>query len=133
MTGLVNELGKHPRPSALARIGNQHPDGATWDELHGGTPASGFESRVKRKNGNSLMRACMCTAAGMLQPADRRMTSMTDITRPSASAVTASYERFTTVLEGWMLPFPWHRWAAANCCSPTNSLPFLVRPHTRAM
>ena len=73
------------------------------DELHGRAPPAGFEVKVKRKNGEIF------DARMYVSPlVDRRgqqtgwMTSMTDITEPRRirDELTASYERFTTVLEG---------------------------------
>ena len=73
------------------------------DELHGRTPAGGFEVRVKRKNGN-IFDARMYVSP-LIDPRGHQtgwMTSMTDITEPKRirEELTASYERFTTVLEG---------------------------------
>jgi PAS domain S-box-containing protein len=73
------------------------------DELHGRTPAGGFEIRVKRKNGN-IFDARMYVSP-LIDPHGQQtgwMTSMTDITEPKRirEELTASYERFTTVLEG---------------------------------
>ncbi len=73
------------------------------DELHGRTPPGGFEVRVQRKNGE-IFDARMYVSPLI----DRRgqqtgwMTSMTDITEPRRirDELSASYERFTTVLEG---------------------------------
>ena len=73
------------------------------DELHGRPPIAGFEVKVKRKNGEIF------DARLYVSPlVDRRgqqtgwMTSMTDITEPRRirDELSASYERFTTVLEG---------------------------------
>jgi len=73
------------------------------DELHGRTPPGGFEIRVKRKNGQ-LFDARMYVSP-LIDPRGRQtgwMTSMTDITEPKRirEELSASYERFTTVLEG---------------------------------
>ena len=73
------------------------------DELHGRTPPGGFEVRVKRKNGQ-IFDARMY-ASPLIDPHGQQtgwMTSMTDITEPKRirEELTASYERFTTVLEG---------------------------------
>ncbi|MDB5884132.1 MAG: multi-sensor signal transduction histidine kinase [Polaromonas sp.] len=73
------------------------------DELDGRTPAGGFEVRVKRKNGN-IFDARMYVSP-LIDPHGQQtgwMTSMTDITEPKRirEELTASYERFTTVLEG---------------------------------
>ena len=73
------------------------------DELHGRTPAGGFEVRVKRKNGK-IFDARMYVSP-LIDPHGQQtgwMTSMTDITEPKRirEELTASYERFTTVLEG---------------------------------
>ena len=73
------------------------------DELHGRTPAGGFEVRVKRRNGN-IFDARMYVSP-LIDPHGHQtgwMTSMTDITEPKRirEELTASYERFTTVLEG---------------------------------
>ena len=73
------------------------------DELHGRTPAGGFEVRVKRKNGNTF--DARLYVSPLIDPHGQQtgwMTSMTDITEPKRirEELTASYERFTTVLEG---------------------------------
>ena len=73
------------------------------DELHGRTPPAGFEVRVKRKNGQ-LFDARLYVSP-LIDPRGQQtgwMTSMTDITEPRRirDELTASYERFTTVLEG---------------------------------
>jgi len=73
------------------------------DELQGKTPPGGFEIRVKRKNGQ-IFDARMYVSP-LIDPHGQQtgwMTSMTDITEPKRirEELTASYERFTTVLEG---------------------------------
>ena len=73
------------------------------DELKGKTPPGGFEIRVKRKNGK-IFDARMYVSP-LIDPNGQQtgwMTSMTDITEPKRirEELTASYERFTTVLEG---------------------------------
>ena len=73
------------------------------DELHGRTPPGGFEVRVKRKNGD-IFDARMYVSP-LIDPRGQQtgwMTSMTDITEPKRirEELSASYERFTTVLEG---------------------------------
>ena len=73
------------------------------DELHGRSPPGGFEVRVKRKNGQ-IFDARMYVSP-LIDPRGQQtgwMTSMTDITEPKRirEELTASYERFTTVLEG---------------------------------
>ncbi|MDB5966458.1 MAG: domain S-box protein [Polaromonas sp.] len=73
------------------------------DELHGRTPPAGFEVKVKRKNGQ-LFDARMYVSP-LIDPRGQQtgwMTSMTDITEPRRirDELSASYERFTTVLEG---------------------------------
>ena len=73
------------------------------DELHGRTPLGGFEVRVKRKNGH-IFDARMYVSP-LIDPYGQQtgwMTSMTDITEPKRirEELSASYERFTTVLEG---------------------------------
>ena len=73
------------------------------DELQGKTPPGGFEVRVKRKNGQ-IFDARMYVSP-LIDPQGQQtgwMTSMTDITEPKRirEELTASYERFTTVLEG---------------------------------
>ena len=73
------------------------------DELHGRTPAGGFEVRVKRKNGNTF--DARLYVSPLIDPHGQQtgwMASMTDITEPKRirEELTASYERFTTVLEG---------------------------------
>ena len=73
------------------------------DELHGRTPPAGFEVKVRRKNGE-LFDARLYVSP-LIDPRGQQtgwMTSMTDITEPRRirDELTASYERFTTVLEG---------------------------------
>ena len=73
------------------------------DELHGRAPPAGFEVKVKRKNGN-IFDARMYVSP-LIDPRGQQtgwMTSMTDITEPRRirEELSASYERFTTVLEG---------------------------------
>ncbi len=73
------------------------------DELNGRTPPGGFEVRVQRKNGE-VFDARMYVSP-LIDPKGQQtgwMTSMTDITEPKRirEELTASYERFTTVLEG---------------------------------
>ncbi len=73
------------------------------DELHGRTPPGGFEVRVKRQNGE-VFDARMYVSP-LIDPRGQQtgwMTSMTDITEPKRirEELSASYERFTTVLEG---------------------------------
>ncbi|MFZ3142068.1 PAS domain-containing sensor histidine kinase [Polaromonas sp.] len=73
------------------------------DELQGRTPLGGFEIRVKRKNGQ-IFDARMYVSP-LIDPHGHQtgwMTSMTDITEPKRirEELTASYVRFTTVLEG---------------------------------
>ncbi|MES2942634.1 MAG: PAS domain S-box protein, partial [Pseudomonadota bacterium] len=73
------------------------------DELHGRTPPGGFEVRVQRKNGQ-IFDARMYVSP-LIDPRGQQtgwMTSMTDITEPKRirEELSASYERFTTVLEG---------------------------------
>ncbi|MBC7444425.1 MAG: PAS domain S-box protein [Polaromonas sp.] len=73
------------------------------DELQGRTPAGGFEVRVKRKNGHTF--DARMYVSPLIDPHGQQtgwMTSMTDITEPKRvrEELTASYERFTTVLEG---------------------------------
>jgi len=73
------------------------------DELHGRTPPAGYEVRVKRKNGQ-IFDARMYVSP-LIDPRGQQtgwMTSMTDITEPKRirEELSASYERFTTVLEG---------------------------------
>ena len=72
------------------------------EELAGGTLASGIQVRVKRKNGvifdSRLYVSPLIDARGTQTG---WMTSMTDITEPNRirEQLTASHERFTTVLE----------------------------------
>ncbi|MDO9405736.1 MAG: PAS domain S-box protein [Polaromonas sp.] len=73
------------------------------DELHGRSPPGGFEVRVKRKSGQ-IFDARMYVSP-LIDPRGQQtgwMTSMTDITEPKRirEELSASYERFTTVLEG---------------------------------
>lgn len=72
------------------------------DELHGRTTPGGFEVPVKRKNG-SIFYARMYVSP-LIDGQGKQtgwMTSMTDITEPKRirEELTASYERFTTVLD----------------------------------
>lgn len=73
------------------------------DELQGRTTPGGFQVRVKRKNGTvfdaRLYVSPLIDAHGHQAG---WMTSMTDITEPNRirEQLSASYERFTTVLEG---------------------------------
>jgi len=73
------------------------------DELNGKAPLTGFEMRVKRKNGQIF--DARLYVSPLIDPNGQQtgwMTSMTDITEPKRirEELTASYERFTTVLEG---------------------------------
>ena len=72
------------------------------DELKGRSMPGGFEVRVQRKNG-SLFDARMYVSP-LIDPNGQQtgwMTSMTDITEPRRirEELTASYERFTTVMD----------------------------------
>ncbi|MDO9251146.1 MAG: PAS domain S-box protein [Hydrogenophaga sp.] len=72
------------------------------DELHGRTTSGGFEVRVQRRDG-SIFDARMYVSP-LIDPKGHQtgwMTSMTDITEPKRirEELSASYERFTTVLE----------------------------------
>ena len=72
------------------------------DELHGRSTPGGFEVRVRRKDG-SVFDARMYVSP-LVDPNGQQtgwMTSMTDITEPRRirEELTASYERFTTVLD----------------------------------
>jgi len=72
------------------------------DELHGRNTPGGFQVRVKRKDG-SLFDARLYVSP-LIDPKGHQtgwMTSMTDITEPNRirEQLSASYERFTTVLE----------------------------------
>ena len=73
------------------------------EELAGRTPPGGFEVRVQRKNGE-IFDARMYVSP-LIDPKGQQtgwMTSMTDITEPKRirEELSASYGRFTTVLEG---------------------------------
>ena len=73
------------------------------DELAGRTPLSGTEVKLKRRNGQ-IFDARMYVSP-LIDPRGQQtgwMTSMTDITEPKRvrEELTASYGRFTTVLEG---------------------------------
>ncbi|HYD75881.1 PAS domain S-box protein [Ramlibacter sp.] len=72
------------------------------DELHGRSAPGGFQTRVKRKDG-SIFDARLYVSP-LIDPKGHQtgwMTSMTDITEPNRirEQLSASYERFTTVLE----------------------------------
>ncbi len=73
------------------------------DELRGRTTSGGFEVRVKRKDG-SMFDARMYVSPLIDAKGHQTgwMTSVTDITEPKRvrEELSASYERFTTVLEG---------------------------------
>ena len=72
------------------------------DEIHGRTTPGGFQVRVKRKDGG-LFDARLYVSPLVDAKAHQTgwMTSMTDITEPNRirEQLSASYERFTTVLE----------------------------------
>ncbi|MEO7548718.1 MAG: PAS domain S-box protein, partial [Ramlibacter sp.] len=72
------------------------------DEIHGRTTVGGFQVRVKRKAG-SLFDARLYVSPLIDAKGSQTgwMTSMTDITEPNRirEQLSASYERFTTVLE----------------------------------
>ena len=73
------------------------------EELAGRTPIGGIELRVQRKNGE-IFDARMYVSP-LIDPKGQQtgwMTSMTDITEPRRirDELSASYDRFTTVLEG---------------------------------
>ena len=73
------------------------------DELQGRTPPGGIEVQMKRRTGE-LFDARMYVSR-LVDPRGQQtgwMTSITDITEPKRirEELTASYERFTTVLEG---------------------------------
>jgi PAS domain S-box-containing protein len=72
------------------------------DELHGRTTPSGLQVRVKRKSG--VVFDARLYVSPLVDAKGRQtgwMTSMTDITEPNRirEQLSASYERFTTVLE----------------------------------
>ena len=72
------------------------------DELNGRVPSGGFQMRVKRRN-NTLFDARIYVSP-LVDPKGQQtgwMTSITDITEPNRvrEQLSASYERFTTVLE----------------------------------
>ena len=73
------------------------------DELQGRAPAAGFEVKVKRKN-SEVFDARMYVSPLVDSKGQQTgwMTSVTDITEPRRvrDELSASYERFTTVLEG---------------------------------
>ncbi|NBS73691.1 MAG: PAS domain-containing sensor histidine kinase [Betaproteobacteria bacterium] len=72
------------------------------DELQGRTTSSGFQVRVKRKNGTVFdARLYVSPLIDARSKHTGWMTSMTDITEPNRirEQLTASYERFTKVLE----------------------------------
>jgi PAS domain S-box-containing protein len=72
------------------------------DELSGRTTPGGFQVRMKRKNGSIFdARLYMSPLIDAVGKQTGWMTSMTDITEPNRirEQLSASYERFTTVLE----------------------------------
>ena len=72
------------------------------DELHGRTTPGGFQVRVKRKDGTVFdARLYVSPLIDAVGKQTGWMTSMTDITEPNRirEQLSASYERFTTVLE----------------------------------
>ncbi len=72
------------------------------DQLNGRTTMSGFQIRVKRKNGTLFdARLYVSPLIDAYGQQTGWMTSMTDITEPNKirEQLSASYERFTTVLE----------------------------------
>ena len=72
------------------------------DELAGRTPASGFQVRIKRRNGSLFdARLYVSPLVDAYGVQTGWMTSITDITEPNRirEQLSASYERFTTVLE----------------------------------
>ena len=72
------------------------------DELHGRSTPGGFQVRVKRKDGTLFdARLYVSPLIDAVGKQTGWMTSMTDITEPNRirEQLSASYERFTTVLE----------------------------------
>ena len=72
-------------------------------ELQGNTTSSGFQVRVKRKDGHLFdARLYVSPLVDALGQQTGWMTSMTDITEPNRirEQLSASHDRFTTVLEG---------------------------------
>ena len=72
------------------------------DELNGRIPPGGFQVRVKRKDGTLFdARLYVSPLIDAMGQQTGWMTSMTDITEPNRirEQLSASYERFTTVLE----------------------------------
>ncbi len=72
------------------------------DQLSGRTTLSGFQIKVKRKNGTFFdARLYVSPLIDAYEQQTGWMTSMTDITEPNRirEQLSASYERFTTVLE----------------------------------
>jgi hypothetical protein len=92
-------------------------------ELQGKQPPGGIEVKVMRKDGSPVRRAHVRLAAD--RPKGQQtgwMTSMTNITEAKRirDQLTASHERFTTVLEGLdaaVSVLSVQR--SASCCSPT--------------
>ena len=104
MTGLTESelVGQTPPFSYWPDDGVETLSARLDDELHGRTPPSGTEVQVKRKNGQ-LFEARLYVSP-LIDPKGQQtgwMTSMTDITEPKRvrEELSASYERFTTVLE----------------------------------
>jgi PAS domain S-box len=89
--------------------------------LRGKAPSSGFELRVRRKDG-SLFHALYVSP--LIDSSGRQtgwMSSMTDITEPKRAReeLAAAHERFTTVLESLDAASPCWPPTKPSCCSPT--------------
>ena len=112
------------RPSPTGRTtASRRTRACCEQELQGRSPAGGIEVKVMRKDG-SLFDARMYVSP-LIDPKGQQtgwMTSMTNITEAKRirDQLSASHERFTTVLEGARRGgVGAARCSRASCCSPT--------------
>ena len=105
MTGFseVDLIGQHPPFPHWPRDRLEENARLLMQELHGQSPAGGIEVKVMKKDG-SIFDARMYVSP-LIDPKGQQtgwMTSMTNITEAKRirDQLTASHERFTTVLEG---------------------------------
>jgi PAS domain S-box-containing protein len=93
-------------------------------ELQGRSPSGGVEVKIKRKDGSQFdARVYVSPLIDTKGNQTGWMTSMTDITEPKRvrDQLSASHERFTTVLEGaGRCGVGAVRGQPRNCCSPTS-------------